>query len=229
MSEKKFTGDDSSEVIIAKAKDFWGKYGKLLTIASVIVILVGGGYYAYNNFVVKPKEAKAAEVMFKAEEYYRVDSLQKALNGDGLYWGFLKVIDQYGGTDAGNMANFYAGACYVKLNENEKAIKYLKKFSSDSKASTARAYRLLADAYADMNNNKEAFNYYKKAGHAFESDEPFSADCLFLAAYLAHKVLNDPAAAIELYKEVKQKFPKTQQGFDADNYLAQLGVYKTDN
>lgn len=229
MSEKNFTGDDSSEVIIAKAKDFWGKYGKLLTIASIVVILVGGGYYAYSNFVVKPKEAKAAEVMFKAEEYYRVDSIQKALNGDGLYWGFLKVIDQYGGTEAGNMANFYAGACYVKLNENEKAIKYLKKFSSDSKALNARAYRLLADAYADMNNGKEALSYYKKAGHTFESDEPFSADCLFMGAYLAHKVLNDPAAAIELYKEVKQKFPRTQQGFDADNYLAQLGVYKSDN
>lgn len=229
MSEKKITGDDSSEVIIAKAKDFWGNYGKLLTIASVVVILVGGGYYAYSNFVVKPKEAKAAEVMFRAEEYYRLDSLQKALNGDGLYWGFLKVIDQYGGTDAGNMANYYAGAIYVKLNENEKAIKYLKKFSSDSKLMNSRAYRLLADAYADLNQPKEAFSYYKKAGHAFESDEAFSADCLFLGAYLAHKVLNDPASAIELYKEVKQKYPRTQQGFDADNNLAQLGVYKSGN
>ncbi len=229
MSEKKFTEEDSSEIIIAKAKDFWSKYGKLLTIASVIVIVVAGGYYAYSNFVVKPKEAKAAELMFKAEEYYRMDSLQKALNGDGLYWGFLKVIDKYGGTDAGNMANFYAGAIYVKLNENEKAIKYLKKFSSDSKMLNSRAYRLMADAYSDMNQSKEALNYYKKAGHAFESDEAFSADCLFIGAFLAQKVLNDPASAIELYKEVKKKFPRTQQGFDADNYLAQLGVYKSDN
>ncbi len=229
MSEKKFTEDNNSEIIIAKAKDFWSKYGKLMTIASVVVILVAGGYYAYSNFVLKPKEAKAAEVMFKAEEYYRMDSLQKALNGDGLYWGFLKVIDQYGGTDAGNMANFYAGAIYVKLNENEKAIKYLKKFSSDSKMLNSRAYRLMADAYSDMNQSKEALNYYKKAGHAFESDEAFSADCLFMGAYLAQKVLNDPASAIEIYKEVKQKFPRTQQGFDADNYLAQLGVYKSDN
>ena len=229
MSDKKIAGDDSSEVIIAKARDFWGKYGKLLTIASVVIILVAGGYYAYTNFVVKPKEAKASEVMFKAEEYYRMDSLQKALNGDGLNWGFLKVIDKYGGTNAGNMANFYAGACYVKMNENEKAIKYLKKFSSDSKMLNSRAYRLMADAYADMNQSKEALDYYKKAGHSFESDEAFSADCLFMGAFLAHKVLNDPAAAIELYKEVKQKFPRTQQGFDADNYLAQLGVYKSDN
>ena len=46
--------------------------------------------------------------MFKAEEYYRMDSLQKALNGDGINWGFVRVIKEYGGTDAGNLARFYA-------------------------------------------------------------------------------------------------------------------------
>ncbi len=44
--------------------------------------------------------------MFKAEEYYRMDSLNLALNGDGQNLGFLKVIDRYGGTDAGNLADF---------------------------------------------------------------------------------------------------------------------------
>lgn len=55
-----------------------------------------------------------------------MDSVNLALNGDGMNWGFLRVIDKYGGTKAGNLANFYAGDCYIKLNENEKAIKYLK-------------------------------------------------------------------------------------------------------
>jgi len=228
MAETKYTGDDS-EVIIAKAKDFWDRFGKILTIASIVVIVVAGGYYAYNNFVVKPKESKAAEVMFKAEEYFKADSINKALNGDGQYWGFLKVIDKYSGTKAGNMACFYAGSCYIKLNDNEKALKYLKKFTSNSDALNSRAYKLMADAYADLNQNKEALEYYKKAGHAFEKDEAFSAECLFMGGYFAQKVLNDNKTAAELYKEVKQKYPKTQQGFDADNYLAQIGVYKSDN
>lgn len=228
MAENKYTGDDT-EVLIAKAKDFWDRFGKILTIASIVVIIVAGGYYAYNNFVVKPKENKAAEVMFKAEEYFKADSISKALNGDGQFWGFLKVIDKYGGTKAGNMACFYAGSCYIKLNDNEKALKYLKKFNSSSDAMNSRAYKLMADAYADLNQNKEALEYYKKAGHAFEKDETFSAECLFMGGYLAQKVLNDTKTAAELYKEVKQKYPRTQQGFDADNYLAQIGVYKSDN
>jgi len=220
---------DSGEVVIARAKDFWGKYGKMLTIASVIVIVVAGGWYAYRNYVQKPKEAKAADVMFKAEEYYRLDSANLALNGDGQNWGFLRVIDKYGGTKAGKLANYYAGSCYIKLNDNEKALKYLKKYSGDSKLVQARAYKLMGDASADLGKNNDALDYYKKAAHHFEKDETTSAEYLFYAAYLADRVLKDPKQAIELYKELKEKYPTTNQGREADNFLAQLGVYTTEN
>jgi hypothetical protein len=33
--------------------------------------------------------------------------LQKALNGDGINWGFVRVIKEYGGTDAGELARLY--------------------------------------------------------------------------------------------------------------------------
>ena len=219
----------NDEQVIAKAKDFWGKYNKPLMIASAIIIVAVGGFYIYQNFVKKPKELKAADVLFKAEEYYRMDSVNQALNGDGQSWGFLKVIDKYGGTDAGNMAGFYAGSCYIKLNENDKAIKYLKKFSTDSKPIQARAYKLLGDAYADLGKNSDALSYYKKAAGHFEKDEASSADYLFTAAYFADRVVKDAKEAIALYKELKDKFPRTQQAADADNYLTQLGVYNTTN
>ncbi len=228
MADKKNVQEFDEQVVIEKAKDFWTKYGKLTTIASVIVILVAGGWYGYQNFVKKPKEAKAVEAMFKAEEYYRLDSVNKALNGDGQYWGFLRVIDKYGGTRAGNMAHFYAGSCYIKLNENDKAVKYLKKFKSSSKAAQARAYKLLGDAYGDLGKNKEAVDYYTKAARTFDKEDAFAADCLFNAAYLAQKGMNDTKTAIALFKEIKEKYPRTQQGFDADNYLAQMGVYSSE-
>ena len=142
------------EELIAKAKNFWDKNGKIITIAGLVVILAFGGWYIYQNYFKKPKEVKATDAIFKAEEYYRMDSVNLALNGDGMNWGFLKVIDKYGGTKAGNLANFYAGDCYIKLNENEKAIKYLKKFSSDSKSLQARAYKLLGDANGDLGKFK---------------------------------------------------------------------------
>lgn len=229
MSDKKNVQEFDEQVAIAKAKDFWTRYGKLTTAISVAVILLAGGWYAWQNFVKKPKEAKAVEAMFRAEEYYRMDSVNKALNGDGQYWGFLKVIDQYGGTKAGNMANFYAGSCYIKLNENEKALKYLKKFSTSSRPLQARAYKLMADAYGDLGQNSNALEYYKKAAYHFDEEEAFAADCLFTAAYFAQKVMNDTKAATSLFQELKKKYPSTQQALEAETYLAQMGVYTSDN
>ena len=108
------------------------------------------------------------------------------------------------------------------------AIKYLKDFSTSSKFFQARAYKLLGDAYADMGKNKEALDYYKKAASEFKEDEENSSEALFLAAYLAQTKLNDNKQAIELFKELKEKFPNTQRGSEADKYLARLGVYHTE-
>lgn len=218
------------EAVVGKAKDFWGKYGKITTIVSLAVILLAGGWYGYNNFIKAPKEKKAEDKIFKAEEYFRMDSLNLALNGDGRNWGLLKVADSYSGTKAGERASFMAGVCYIKLNENDKAIKYLKKVSTSSKVLQARAYKLLGDAYGDLGKGKEALEYYKKSAYHFPEDKASSAEALFMAAYLSHKVLNDNKGAIELYKEIKEKFPAgTQQYQQADMYLAQLGVYSNAN
>lgn len=230
MAENKNVQDmDSSEVVIAKAKSFWDKYSKPLMIVSTLIILVIGGWYVYQNFFQKPKEAKAIEAMFRAEEYYRLDSVNLALNGDGQNLGFVKIVDKFGGTKAGKLASFYAGSCYLKLNDYEKAVKYLKKFSSSSDLVQARAYKLLGDAYADWGKNDEALSNYKKAGRHFEKDEANSPEYLFAAAYFADKVMKNQKEAISLYKELKEKYPRSQQAFDADNYLAQMGVYSTEN
>lgn len=227
MADTKHTGT-TEEVIVAKAKDFWDKYSKPLMIVCVALLVVIGGYFGYQNFIKKPKEEKASDAIFKAEEYYRLDSVKLALNGDGQYPGFLSVINKYSGTDAANLACFYAGSCYLKMGDNANAAKYLKKFSSNAKQIQARAYKLLGDAYADMGKNADALDYYKKAAHHFTEDQVNSAEALFMAAYLADKMMKDTKEAILLYKELKEKYPATQQGIEADKYLAQLGVYDAD-
>jgi tetratricopeptide (TPR) repeat protein len=228
MSDKKQVQDtEKSEVIVAQAKDFWTRNSKTILGIGTVLLLAVAGYFVYKNYFQKPKEEKAAEALFKAEEYYRMDSSRLALNGDGQNMGLLKVIDRYSGTSAANLAAYYAGVCYIKLDDNANAVKYLKKFSTGAKQVQQRAYKLMADAYADMGKNKEALDYYKKAARHFEADKTNAnaAEALFNAAYLAATVLKDQKEAIELYKELKEKYPQTSQGMEADKYLAQLGVY----
>jgi predicted negative regulator of RcsB-dependent stress response len=216
------------DLVVDRAKDFWSNYGRIVMIAGGALILLVGGWFAYQNFIKAPKETKASEALWKAEDYFGKDSLKQALSGDGQAAGFEKVISQYGGTESGNLANFYAGVVALKSGDNNKAIKYLKDFSTDSKLIQARAYKLLGDAYANNGNNSEALSNYKKASKEFEKDVQSSAEYLFTAAFFADRVLNDKKQAIELYTELKKKYPNTQFGFEADKYLAQAGVLKTD-
>ena len=213
------------QVVVDRARDFWGRYGKIVLIASAAVILLCGGYLAYKYLVKGPNEEKAVEAMFKAEEYYRLDSLNPALNGDGLNAGFLKIINTYGGTKAGNLARFYAGDIYLKTGDFNNAVKYLKDFSTDAKQIQARAYKLLGDAYAEQGKNSDALDSYKKAAHHFEKDDANSSEYLFMAAYFADRVMKNREEAVDLFKELKEKYSRTEKGFEADKYLAQLGVY----
>lgn len=219
-----------NEVVVDRAKDFWTRYGKIISIALGSAILLIGGILIYKNLIQGPKEKKAYDAVFKAQEYYSQDSLDKALNGDGQFLGLEKMISQYGDTKAGNTAKFMAGSIYLKKGAFDKAINYLKDFSADAPQVQARAYKLLGDAYAEQGKGKDAVDYYKKAAHHFEDDDVFSCEALFLAAYSTDKLLNDKAGAIELYKEVRQKFGRTQStwSYEAEKYLAANGVYNVE-
>lgn len=214
--------------VVERARDFWSQYNRPLTIALIALIVVVGGYLAYKFLIQKPKEQKAADAIFKAQQYYSLDSFKLALNGDGLNPGFLKIASSYSGTKAGNLAHFYAGASYLQSGDPANAIKQLKDFSTDSKPIEARSYKLLADAYAETGKNSEALENYKKAAHSFEDDDQNASEYLFMAGYFATRVMNNKSEAITLFKELKDKFPRTQYGFEADKYLAQLGVYDTE-
>src|SRR5437764_788379 len=122
-----------SDIVVERARDFWSRNGRMIMIACTAVIVLVAGWIAYKYLVKEPKEQKAAEAIWKAEDYFAQDSLKKALSGDGQFAGFDKIISQYGGTSSGELARYYAGAIALKQGDNNKAVKYLKDFSTDAK------------------------------------------------------------------------------------------------
>jgi tetratricopeptide (TPR) repeat protein len=205
---------------------FWETNQKrILTIAGTIALIVGG-WYAYTEFVVAPKEQKAQETIFKAEEYFAQDSSKKVLDGDGTSKGVLYVIKNYSGTKAANLAHYYAGISYLKLGEFNKAVEHLKDFSSKSDAIQMVAYGALADAYSELKKNDLAVENYKKAAATFPVDELTSAEYLWRAGQLLETV-NKPKEALELYKEIKTKFPKAKAG-EIDKYIYRLSIEKNE-
>ena len=212
---------------LMKAEGFLKQYQKqILMIVGALVVIIGG-WYAYQNFIVAPKEKEAGEAMWKAESYFRQDSLKLALNGDKTNKGFLSIINNYGGTKAGNRAKYCAGCCYLRTGDFNSAVKYLSDFSTDAKSVQMMAYGALGDAYSELNKNDEAVSNYKKAAAEFTDDENTSAEYLFRAA-LKLETLGKNSEALELYKKLKTDFPQTQRGFEADKHIYKLSIEPND-
>jgi tetratricopeptide (TPR) repeat protein len=218
----------TSEIPALKSvQGFWKQYQKFITGFVVAGVVIVGGWYGYKTFIVEPKEEKAAEALFKAEEYFRMDSSNLVLNGDGQNRGALYVIKNYSGTKAANLAHYYAGISYLKLGDFNNAVKYLKDFSTNAQQIQLLAYGALGDAYAELNKKDDAISFYKKAATAFETDENNSAEYLFRAAMLM-ETTGKTKEALEAYKQIKEKFPKTDKGFQADRYIYRLSIEKND-
>ena len=194
----------------------------------IVYILVGGliaaaGIFGYGELYQKPLETKAADAMYVAEKYFANDSSEFVLNGDGTNKGVLYIIKEFSGTKAANLAKYYAGMSYYRLKDYNKAIEYLKDFSTNAKQVQAVAYGSIGDAYSELKKNDEAIEYYKKAGTHFPEDEAISSEYLFRAAsFLELNGKND--AALEIYKQIKQDYPKSEKGFSIDKYISRLQV-----
>jgi TolA-binding protein len=211
--------------VVDSAQQFWNKNSKVILYALAAIILVGGGYLAYTKFLKAPEEQKAADAIWKAQDYYKMDSFRLALNGDGANPGFLRVISKFGGTKPGNLAKFYAGSCYLQMGDFNNAIKYLKDFSTTEPEAKLRATGLLGDAYAETGKKQEAVDHYKRAGTMFPEDDINSPEYLFRAAML-YQELGKNQEAIDLLHQVKNKYPASPRSYEADKYLGKLGDTK---
>jgi tetratricopeptide (TPR) repeat protein len=225
MSDNK-NQENKDQEVVDKALGFWQSYGKKVSLALGVLVVAVGGYWAYGNFIQQPKEIKANEAIFAAENYFRKDSFALALNGTAGTPGFLKIIDKHSGTKAANLAHLYAGESFLQLGEFQKAIDQLNAFNANSaKQIQAKVEGLLGDAYAELKKNDEAISHYKKAGTLFSDDQAISSENLFRAALLS-EMSGKNDEAIELYQQLKDKYPRTEKGFVVDKYLAKLGVTK---
>ncbi|UYQ95137.1 tetratricopeptide repeat protein [Chitinophaga horti] len=216
--------DFDLESSMHNAEDFFQKNKKVITIGLVAVVVIVGGFFAYNRFVKGPNEQKAQEMAFPAQHYFEVDSFKLALNGDGSNYGFLEVIKKYGGTKAGNLAKYQAGVSYVRLGDFQKGIDLLKEFNANDLLVQSMAYGITGDAYMELGKDAEAIEYYKKAGN-YNNNELTSPLYLFRAALALEKNKKNDEA-IEIYKQIKDKYPTSQEARNVDMYLARLGVVK---
>lgn len=183
------------------------------------VLLIVGGYFGYQYYK-DSQEGEAQREMFQAVYYFEADSLDLALNGDGNNLGFIDIIDEYGITNAATLANYYAGAAYLKQGKFEVARLYLEDFKANDLLVQARAYSLIGDSYMEENNFEEAARFYEKAAD-YKPNKYFSPTYLMKAA-LAFEKNNQNDKAIDAYDKIIDNYFDSPEFQDARKFKAKL-------
>ena len=207
------------EETLNKSEAFFLKYKKAIIVGVLAAIVVVAGVVVYKQYVSAPREDKASTALAKGQEYFQQDLYEKALNGDGAgYAGFVKVADDFSNTDAGNLANLYAGLCYAQLGKWTEAAKYLEQYDAqDDKMISPAAEGALGNAYAHLNQLDKAVNHLKNA--AKKADNNSLSPTFLIQAGEILESQGKAAEALELYKEVKEKYMYSMQYQTIDKYI----------
>ena len=204
---------------LAGAESWLEQNPKIVVGVAAAILIIVGGYFAFNYYKNSQNDLAQKE-MFQAVYYFEADSLDKALNGDGNNLGFLEIIDEYGVTDAANLANFYAGVSYLKQGKFELARLYLEDFNATDLLIQARAYGLVGDSYMEEKKYDDAAKYYNKAAN-YKPNKYFSPGYLMKEA-LAYEKLNQNDKARETYDKIINLYWESSEYQNARKFKARL-------
>ena len=218
----------AEQELFNKQEAFFLKFRKQILIAVAALIIVVGGWAAYSNLVAGPREEKASTALAKAQDLFGQGEFQKALNGDKTMGGFLAVAENYGGTDAANLAKAYAGLCYANMAKWKEAVTYLEDFSAREDMMISPAITgALANAYANTGDVDKAISTFKKAAEMADSKAEDNVNNSLAPTYMisAARLLesqNKKSEALEIYKEVKEKYVNSASSQDIDKYIERV-------
>lgn len=210
----------------SKTEDWVIKNQKYIFVIIGVVAAVVLGYLGYNEFIAKPKQSEAMNDMFQAQKYYdqaitnttNKDSLfNLALNGGEGKFGMLDIISEYGGSQASNMANYYAGMAYLNMKDYKNAVSYLGEFSSDDEVLAPMAKGGIGDAFVQLNQQEDALGYYEQAASIRSND--FTTPMYLYKAGIVAMELGKTDAALKHFENIKENYPESTEATNIDVFI----------
>jgi len=203
----------------------------ILIIVGVIALSVLG-YLGFQKFIQEPKEVEAMNEMFQAQSYYEQalsatskDSLfNLSLTGGEGKFGLIDIIDNYGGTNAANLANYYAGIAYLNTGKYQEAIKHLDVFKANDKNVAPIAKGAIGDAFAQLNQQDDALKYYESAATMSKSE--LTAPMFLLKAGITAMSLGKKDVALKHFKAITTNYPKSSEASKAILYEGKAEAMK---
>ena len=201
-------------------KYFWNG----LTVLAVVII--GLVFYANNRRSNSEKAASEFGKVFSIYDAAANDPQQYkvAINGQperGIM-GLKGIVDNYGGSDAGELARFYLASAYYFTGQYDDALAHFDKFSGGTDQLKASALAGMAACYEVKREYGKASSYYEKAARQI-------SDRISTPEYLSHAarcygLSGEKEKAVTLFKKIKKEYPTSTAARDADRYIAQFSA-----
>ena len=184
----------------------------ILAIVALVLIFIGVKRWYYN-----PLEKEASQQMFMAERFFDRDSFNLALNGYGTYPGFLQIVDDYGITKSANLAQYYAGICYLNMGDFNNAVDYLEDFNTSDLLVGSAKYSSLGDAYVELGDLKNAVSAYSKGIDKFPND--FTSPIMLKKEGIVYEQMGEYQKAVDAYETIKKDYSDSNEGKDISKYI----------
>ena len=213
---------DQDEVIvdiggsINKTEQFIEDNKKSLSLGVGAIVLVVALFFGYTKLYLEPLEQEASLEIWKAQQYFQIDSLDKALYGDGNFLGLEDVRDQYGATKAGALADYYIGLIYLKQGDYDAAIENLSSFSSGDMIVSSIAQGAIGDAQTELGDVDAAASAYMKAANLNKNE--FSTPIYLMKAGKAFESIGNYDKAKDAYKTIMDDYPESSEGRSVEKY-----------
>ena len=218
---------DSLDQSASRAEDFIAKNQKYILGFLTVAALLTVSYLLYGKFVSEPKEVEAASELFVPQQNFqkavdatgtKADSLYNlVLKGSDGKFGVVKIAAEFSGTDAGNLANYYAGIAYLNTKKYTEAISSLENFSSNDIMLSTLAIGVTGDAYSQLNKQTEALSYYIKAADANKNQ--LTRPVYLLKAGKTALVLGNKVDALKYFNDIKDNYDNTPEAQAVDGLI----------
>ena len=190
----------------------------LISVIVVVSALVGYNFYAANQ------EQQAQQKLAIAEGYYTEGDYDKAINGDSfeLTYGFLAIANDYSGTEAGNLAVYYAAVSSFKLGNIEDALEYFSRYDAPKGILGVGAISFNAKLLLANGSTEKAADTFVKAAN-WDVNETTTPYNLYQAAEAYFEAGNFEKAR-ELSEQIIEEYPTSSELVNAQKLQGKITV-----
>jgi len=206
-----------------KAANFFNENKNTIIALFISVIVVIGAFIGYN-FYSSSQEQEAQQLLAIAESYYSEGDFDKAINGDSfeLTYGFLAIANNYSGTEAGNLAVYYASVSSFKLGNIEEALEYLSRYDAPKGILGVGPISFNAKLLHANGSTEMAAETFVKAANwdTNNSTTPYN----LLKAAEAYYEAGNYSKAQEFTKRIIDEYPTSNEVASSQNLQGKIAV-----